>query len=851
MWHKLYFVLQSKNLTMSNTPILYRVGLGLIGLLFPLYLSLLWKWLPEAIVQDPLTPVMVFFITSAVYFIATLVQHIRRNRWRRFHKLDEKSYSVALVLFSLSAHALNLTEVRVFEPYVPWLLGYVWLIHGAILLFPYREKFPSWGRYALFFVNGAGLVLCIYLSIFLGPLLVIAIPAALFLGLSLHATVPVWIGVRLAFSYRQMGDLPYARRAFWAGVVLPIAVLGIFMQQWISTQNKIAAPNTVASADLPEWVATAQQLPDHYFTEQILLNEGINQQSLWGADWGLGVLDFGGRREFRRHDPLGIIARAIHGDLPIEKNDLRYILEARYDARHMTHRRLWRGKDLITSEVNSTIDLYPQFRLAYQEMTLRIRNTTRKRWGRQQEAVYSFHLPPGAVATSLSLWVDGEERPSVLTTRAKADRAYETIVGRERRDPALLHWQEGNRVTITVFPCTPEEERQLKIGFTLPLKYRDGKLCLPQVAFDGPATWRAKQQTDVYLQEMAGVEGLALPISWRKKSNAHWQYEGRYQTGGEVWMDAPPISKTVFTWEGQSYQMAEVQEEKEHWQPRRIYLDVNVAWSPWAIERIWSLVENYEVYVFAPKPVRLTEANRDQYLSKLHVQRFSMPPLYQITEPGEALVISASGGNTPLLSDLDGSPYARQMGEWLQTLDQPLRWINLSEDVAPYVQTLYDLRVIDLQRCDREELEVRLEEGDFSRLEEGETLVYLPSADVMVQRSKDSVADGKAPDHLFRLFAYQQLLTDIGREFYDRSALEETWIRKAEEAFVVSPVSSLLVLETDADYERFDIDPNQSTLGNAIAKGDGAAPEPHEWVLIALAALLLLWLAKRQNWWGA
>lgn len=245
---------------------------------------------------------MVFFITSAVYFIATLVQHIRRNRWRRFHKLDEKSYSVALVLFSLSAHALNLTEVRVFEPYVPWLLGYVWLIHGAILLFPYREKFPSWGRYALFFVNGAGLVLCIYLSIFLGPLLVIAIPAALFLGLSLHATVPVWIGVRLAFSYRQMGDLPYARRAFWAGVVLPIGVLGIFMQQWISTQNKIAAPNTVASADLPEWVATAQQLPDHYFTEQILLNEGINQQSLWGADWGLGVLDFGGRREFRRHD---------------------------------------------------------------------------------------------------------------------------------------------------------------------------------------------------------------------------------------------------------------------------------------------------------------------------------------------------------------------------------------------------------------------------------------------------------------------------------------------------------------------------------------------------------------------
>jgi XrtN system VIT domain protein len=833
---------------MSKSTTFYRLGLVLIVLLFPLYLSMSLQWLPERWIQDPLGLVMMFFLTATGYLIGTTTLHVRQHGWKRFHRSDEKQYSVALVLFSLSAHALNLTEIRVFEPYVPWMQGYVWLIHGAVLLFPYRGQLPDWGNYALFFLNGAGLVLCIYLTIFLGPLILIAIPASIALGLSLHATVPLWLSLRLGASYWQVGQLPYAKRAYWAGIMLPLMVLVGFMQQWQATQDQITRPNQVASADLPRWVAVAQQLPDHFLTEQVLLNEGINQQGLWGSDWGLGILGNGGRGEFRRHDPLGIMARALYGELPITRQDLGLIMEARYDARHMTHRRLWRGKDLMTSSVSSTIDLYPTFRLAYQEMTLRIRNTTKRRLGRQQEAVYSFHLPPGAVASSLSLWVEGEERPSVLTTRAKADSAYETIVGIERRDPALLHWQEGNRVTITIFPCTPEEERQVKIGFTMPLIHRDGQLTLPNVPFDGPATWQAEQQTDVHLHGIDEAEGLRLPLHWSKISATHWRHQGRYQAQWLLSLNAPALSQESFSWQDQTYRLQVPSLEQEPWRPQRIYLDINATWSNWAIEQVWALVEDHEIYVFAPSATRLTADNRKALVALLRQQRFTLPPLYQIEDPAQSLVISASTGNTPLLSDLDGTEYATNMGEWLSQLAQPLRWVNLSEDLAPFAQTLYDLRVINLHRCDRAGLETLLEKRLFPRLPESPNHMYLPSAEVQVVQASGAGPTTEAPDHLFRLFAYQKLLRSIGRAYYDRAALEESWLRQAEAAFIVSPVSSLLVLETDEDYERFGIDPNRNTLGNAIATSAGTAPEPHEWVLILLAGIAMLLIARHKGW---
>jgi hypothetical protein len=55
------------------------------------------------------------------------------------------------------------------------------------------------------------------------------------------------------------------------------------------------------------------------------------------------------------------------------------------------------------------------------------------------------------------------------------------------------------------------------------------------------------------------------------------------------------------------------------------------------------------------------------------------------------------------------------------------------------------------------------------------------------------------------------------------------------------------VLETQQDYQRFGIDENKNSLKNASMKSSGAVPEPQEWMLIILAAGVVVYLVTRQK----
>jgi XrtN system VIT domain protein len=104
----------------------------------------------------------------------------------------------------------------------------------------------------------------------------------------------------------------------------------------------------------------------------------------------------------------------------------------------------------------------------------------------------------------------------------------------------------------------------------------------------------------------------------------------------------------------------------------------------------------------------------------------------------------------------------------------------------------------------------------------------------------DSLTQGKAPDHLLRVFAYNDLLRKIGKNYFEKEKYENDLFKAAEEAYVVSPVTSMIVLESEADYARMGIDKNKNTVGNASVLGGGAVPEPHEWLLIGMLALFII-----------
>jgi hypothetical protein len=77
--------------------------------------------------------------------------------------------------------------------------------------------------------------------------------------------------------------------------------------------------------------------------------------------------------------------------------------------------------------------------------------------------------------------------------------------------------------------------------------------------------------------------------------------------------------------------------------------------------------------------------------------------------------------------------------------------------------------------------------------------------------------------------------------------LVDSLITEAARANVVTPISSLVVLETQADYQRFNIKKPIDSLENAALKKSGAVPEPHEWALAVLLIGLIVYAWLRPN----
>ena len=115
--------------------------------------------------------------------------------------------------------------------------------------------------------------------------------------------------------------------------------------------------------------------------------------------------------------------------------------------------------------------------------------------------------------------------------------------------------------------------------------------------------------------------------------------------------------------------------------------------------------------------------------------------------------------------------------------------------------------------------------------------------EIPVEAGKTSTA----PDHLMRLFTYNNVLKSVGKNHFHLKSLENELITEAQEAHVVTPISSLLVLETQADYDRFDIKKSKNSLDNASISNSGSVPEPHEWILILLVAMLTLYFYLKKG----
>lgn len=99
------------------------------------------------------------------------------------------------------------------------------------------------------------------------------------------------------------------------------------------------------------------------------------------------------------------------------------------------------------------------------------------------EARFDLRLPPLAVASSLSSWIDGQERPAAFAGSGAVQKAYDAVVAKQR-DPALLQELSPASLRLLLFPLSRNlPPMRVRLGFTVPLRWQAerAELWLPQL----------------------------------------------------------------------------------------------------------------------------------------------------------------------------------------------------------------------------------------------------------------------------------------------------------------------------------------------------------------------------------
>jgi len=785
-------------------------------------------------------------IIFLVYFFIVVGSNLAKYGKRlRFKNLK---YNILLLqMINISAYALN-RVIPVFHISTGWLCVYLVLTNAAFIAFVLRNEYkPNWLNHAIVLLTASAMIFHLYESIYIAPIYPFAAMTFWFFGIPLHAFVPIWFFITTIIILRKyFKTSPSYWRTAIVGIAIPLLFVALFSVRWASINRQITnafhSQNTpLGEKELPNWVHVSQDLQKDWVTKRILKSDMVyTVAGFWGSGNFLPNLNL---NEGTKHDPLVVIGSMLCGKLELPVDERITILNSLYNQRHQTERKLWSGNMLSTSDIVTNVQLFPEYRLAYTEKTFKIHNRMRpNEWRNQQEALYTFYLPEGSVVTSAALWVEGEKRDAYLTTKSKADSAYTRIVGRERRDPLLLHWQEGNRVTVRVFPCTPNEDRQFKIGVTTPLLLDGDELTYENIDFQGPYWKGAKESINVVVTGDIGE--LNTPFSFRENGN-EWTYKGRYKSDWTLQFDAPPVSTDDFTFNGKQYNMTPLKAQNEAFIADEIYLDINDGWRKKDLFNLWKNISDREVFVYTNHLEQVTQTNHKRLFKKLLKRNFSIFPFHKIKNPANAMVISQNGSRlTPVLDDMKKSAFATNLNTYLKANTTNVKLFNLNRDLSPYLKSLKELRVFDYAEGDMDKLQNILQQNNFTQNSENNTSVSNHYSNTIISEtqttSTDSTARGAAPDHLMRMYVYNDLMKKVGRGYFDKKQLEKQFVDAAKEAYVVTPVSSLVVLETQADYDRFNIKKAKNSLQNAKIKDSGSVPEPGEWLLIMLSLLVAI-----------
>lgn len=777
-----------------------------------------------------------FNIIIELIFGATVTFFILRYKEKYHHLIPFLFLNWFIGCFSTNVF------INIFENLPVWVYvtTFLFCLTNFIIYSNYHHKYISPLTY---FINGCSFLLIIYYTIYLIPFSIISFVGIIALGLGFYGLVPMIVTFTHSITlFKKFNTKRTNIFSFSAGFILPIIGFIIFTILLSLESKKINAHNVTntfdnTATDLPTYITISQNLTPNFFNE-IILKKDIVYIASENFFTFRGFGDFGTKQynERKTHNPIINLAFLFCETLDLSSDDRINILKSNFDKRLETEEQLWSGDDLFTKNIKEDVKIFADNRLAYTEITMDIA-CTEKTLG-QKEAIYSFQLPEGAVATSLSLWVNGVERKGVLTTKEKAANAYKQIVGVEARDPSLMQWREGNKVVVRVFPIRHDLPRTFKCGFTTPLLVDKNTMKYESLNIKGPNINNAKTISRIQV-----VGNTTIKTS--KNFDLVDKFQINESRGLENWNAEMPINLEAFSksfvWKNKVYEVNEIQTSNTNFIPSEIVLDLNKNWN---LEEIESLVNknnsNYFVVIDNQKQA-INSENYKNIFEQFETLSYSLLPFYKLKE--NTLVITKCGTVSANFEELEESDFLKKVKE--NTKNKNIKAINISENLNPFWQTIKEQKYVTYAKMDLKKCIQTIESNSFPINKIAENIVNIEPANISIQESDITTETKKnGNNHIFRMYAFNKILDEQVKIQSDSTA-QNQFVSLAKEANIVTPISSLIVLETDEDYEKNGIEKNVNTLGNAAINNEGAVPEPHEWLLIFIAIGCLFFYYKK------
>ncbi len=340
---------------------------------------------------------------------------------------------------------------------------------------------PAW----LSFANAVALFISLFYALAFAPLIPLAIIAILLLLAGLLPLAPLFsliTGIMMRLWIRRLHPRATSKlfhwKAFAAGFLFVSAVFGIAEFSFALTRLGIVKANSSDPATQQEGISLLKRFGD----VDHILRLGYDGNAAVSSELLVKMLIPAGHGDKERsvskqaQKAYYRLTGQSYRQVPVPRGIRNWERVENFDD--LDSEGLFRvnnGLSLGASQIDGSVDA--DAALAYLEWTLVFKNQSMT----QQEAVSQIQMPPGAVASRLTLWINGEEREAAFARSSRVIEAYNSVTAR-RLDPALVTTTGKDRIQLKCFPVPANGEMKVRIGFTVPLALENdstGFLAMP------------------------------------------------------------------------------------------------------------------------------------------------------------------------------------------------------------------------------------------------------------------------------------------------------------------------------------------------------------------------------------